>query len=42
MLYDTIMTDMKEAMKSHDKETLSTLRFLKSAIDLFKRKYWRV
>lgn len=36
MLYDTIMTDMKEAMKSHDKETLSTLRFLKSAIDLFK------
>ena len=23
-------------MKSHDKETLSTLRFLKSAIDLFK------
>ena len=36
MLYDTIMTGMKEAMKSHDKETLSTLRFLKSAIDLFK------
>lgn len=36
MLYDTIMTDMKEAMKAHDKETLSTLRFLKSAIDLFK------
>ena len=36
MLYDTIMTDMKEAMKLHDKETLSTLRFLKSAIDLFK------
>ena len=36
MLYDTIMTDRKEAMKSHDKETLSTLRFLKSAIDLFK------
>lgn len=36
MLYYTIMTDMKEAMKSHDKETLSTLRFLKSAIDLFK------
>ena len=36
MLYDTIMTDMKEAMKTHDKETLSTLRFLKSAIDLFK------
>lgn len=36
MLYDTIMTDMKEAMKSHDKETLSTLRFLKSAVDLFK------
>lgn len=36
MLYDTIMTDIKEAMKSYDKETLSTLRFLKSAIDLFK------
>ena len=36
MLYDTIMTDIKEAMKSHDKETLSTLSFLKSAIDLFK------
>lgn len=36
MLYDTIMTDIKEAMKLHDKETLSTLRFLKSAIDLFK------
>lgn len=36
MLYDTIMTDMKDAMKSRDKETLSTLRFLKSAIDLFK------
>ena len=36
MLYDTIMTDIKKAMKSHDKETLSTLRFLKSAIDLFK------
>ena len=36
MLYDTIKTDIKEAMKSHDKETLSTLRFLKSAIDLFK------
>lgn len=36
MLYDTIMADMKEAMKAHDKETLSTLRFLKSAIDLFK------
>lgn len=36
MLYDAIMTDMKDAMKSHDKETLSTLRFLKSAIDLFK------
>ena len=36
MLYDTIMTDMKDAMKSHDKETLNTLRFLKSAIDLFK------
>ena len=36
MLGDTIRTDIKEAMKSQDKETLSTLRFLKSAIDLFK------
>lgn len=36
MLYSTINNDMKEAMKSHDKETLSTIRLLKSAIDLHK------
>ena len=36
MLYSTINDDMKEAMKSHDKETLSTIRLLKSAIDLQK------
>lgn len=35
MLYETISNDMKEAMKSHDKDSLSTLRLLKSAIDLY-------
>ena len=35
-LYDNINHDMKEAMKSHDKESLSTIRLLKSAIDLQK------
>jgi uncharacterized protein YqeY len=35
MLYETISNDMKEAMKSQDKDTLSTLRLLKSAIDLY-------
>lgn len=35
-LYDNINSDMKEAMKSHDKESLSTIRLLKSAIDLQK------
>jgi uncharacterized protein YqeY len=35
MLYETISNDMKEAMKSHDKETLSTLRLLKSAVDAY-------
>ena len=35
MLYDNISNDMKEAMKSKDKETLSTLRLLKAAIDLY-------
>ena len=35
MLYEKITNDMKEAMKSHDKESLSTLRLLKSAIDLY-------
>lgn len=36
MLYDTISKDMVNAMKSRDKDTLSTLRLLKSAIDLYK------
>ncbi|MDD6272987.1 MAG: GatB/YqeY domain-containing protein [bacterium] len=35
MLYETISKDMVNAMKSKDKETLSTLRLLKSAIDLY-------
>lgn len=35
MLYETISNDMKNAMKSQDKETLSTLRLLKSGIDLY-------
>lgn len=35
MLYDTISNDMKEAMKSHDKDSLNTIRLLKSAIDLY-------
>lgn len=35
MLYDRISNDMKEAMKSKDKDSLSTLRLLKSAIDLY-------
>lgn len=35
MLYETISKDMIEAMKSKDKDTLSTLRLLKSAIDLY-------
>lgn len=34
MLYETIVTDMKNAMKSQDKGTLGTIRMLKSAIDL--------
>ena len=33
-LYDKINDAMKEAMKNHDKDTLSTIRLLKSAIDL--------
>lgn len=36
MLYEQLITDMKEAMRSKDKETLSTIRLLKSAIDLYK------
>lgn len=35
-LYQSITNDMKEAMRSHDKDTLSTIRLLKSAIDLYK------
>lgn len=35
-LYSKLTKDMMDAMKSHDKDTLSTLRLLKSAIDLQK------
>lgn len=35
MLYETISNDMKEAMKAHDKNSLNTIRLLKSAIDLY-------
>ena len=35
MLYDTISKDMVEAMKAHDKDSVSTLRLLKSAIDKY-------
>ena len=34
MLYGKINEMVKEAMKGHDKDTLSTLRLLKSAVDL--------
>lgn len=34
--YEEINRDMLEAMKSKDKERLSTIRLLKSAIDLYK------
>ena len=36
MLYEQLTNDMKEAMRNKDKETLSTIRLLKSAIDLYK------
>lgn len=36
MLYDKINKTMLEAMKSKDKDTLSTIRLLKSAIDLYR------
>lgn len=36
MLYDKINDKMKNAMKEKDKDTLSTIRLLKSAIDLYK------
>ena len=35
MLYDKISKDMVEAMKNKDKDSVSTLRLLKSAIDLY-------
>ena len=33
-LYEKLNSDMLSAMKEHDKDTLSTIRLLKSAIDL--------
>lgn len=35
MLYETISNDMKEAMKAHDKDSLNTIRLLKSAVDMY-------
>lgn len=35
MLYETISKDMVNAMKEKDKDSLSTLRLLKSAIDMY-------
>lgn len=35
MLYETISNDMKESMKAHDKDSLNTIRLLKSAIDMY-------
>ena len=35
MLYEQISKDMVEVMKAHDKESLSTLRLLKSAVDKY-------
>lgn len=35
MLYETISNDMKEAMKAHDKDSLNTIRLLKSTIDMY-------
>ena len=35
MLYDKISKDMIEAMKAHDKDSVSTLRLLKSSIDKY-------
>ena len=35
MLYETVAEDMKTAMKNKDKDSLNTLRLLKSAIDLY-------
>ena len=35
MLYETRSNDMKEAMKAYDKDSLNTIRLLKSAIDMY-------
>ena len=35
MLYETVSKDMINAMKSKDKDSLNTLKLLKSAIDLY-------
>lgn len=35
MLYETISKDMVDAMKNKDKDSLNTLRLLKSAIDMY-------
>jgi len=35
MLYENVAEDMKTAMKNKDKDSLNTLRLLKSAIDLY-------
>ena len=35
MLYEKISKDMVEAMKAHDKDSVSTLRLLKSSIDKY-------
>ncbi len=35
MLYEQVTENMKSAMKSKDKDSLNTLRLLKSAIDLY-------
>ena len=35
MLYEKVAEDMKAAMKAKDKDSLNTLRLLKSAIDLY-------
>jgi uncharacterized protein YqeY len=35
MLYEQVVEDMKTAMKAKDKDSLNTLRLLKSAIDLY-------
>ncbi len=36
MLYDKINSDMKSAMINKDKDKLSTIRLLKSAVDLYR------